>query len=953
MNMQWSNSKLNSPFSKIPLLVCSLMMTVGTDQLFAGAQDIPSALEVKTEEEAFLVRRIAEFWKDRDYVLVKRQIHTFLEKFPKSPINDQLRGILGDLCLQDKKYQEALDAYSKITESAIAEKVIVNRLQCHYEMNNFEALYKEGKPYLALNPKKLGDRKDELNFLVAESLFRLSLEAHDTTVKTDYAAQAKALYEPLLSSNFSKHTKLALAEVYHILKQYEKASSLYLELVQIYPEQKEDLIYQAALSQAEYNPSLAILTFSDVISLKGSKAHDSSINRLILYFQQEEFAEVIKNYSGVLAHINSEKKPTIDYMIGRSYFALEDYKKASDFLGQYISTQTDATLQLKNALLMQLNCSQQNHKDDLCDATLEKFKNFFSEDKEFGQALYIHAIMAKNRGDYDLAEQELHQILLDNKFDDKQSLYLEYGLVTHENSNWNECYSTFKLFIDLYPKSEHRNVAHKYYLSSALNRLKDIENNQDGYNKSNFYDDLNFVLNEQSSKKNVLSSDEEKDCRLLLAKTAYELKRFSISSKQIESFIKDYPVDANMAEAFLILGICHQNLDSDPELFYSNIEKAISLNPDFSNQSSLHLQLFNSYLSKIERIQSTTSVKNINPNLNNSLYDLAGEHLYKAISLGDSNVKFDNKLWLANHFYQKVKQDPKHLQSDHFKRGLELYKSILTSNDQTLVSITPELSLLEAEVLKYADLLSLKGLLDVKVDLLSKLVEQQTKNNQVTWNFHMQTLLELAQSYEMLKDDENALETYSFITKISRGSSSYVSDYALLHGTRIRFSMLDPENKKDTDEHVLSMLNDLKDLQIKKSPSSEPIHLEAGLTYAKIRSEISPKDEKDEKYLFYLGRMKEDFTLNDDSVSKEYHKRLTSSQEKQDVYKTYMAFLDAEILRVRANLEIKQNHLAQAEEYNSLALIKLSEVKNSDKITNYLNENIQKSMHMIDQLNHF
>ncbi len=951
MDMQWSNSKFNAPFSKIPLFVCSFIMTFGVDQGFAGTSEIPSTLEVKSEEEAFLVRRIAEFWKDRDYILVKRQIHTFLEKFPSSPINDQLRGILGDLYLQDKKYTEALEAYTKINDPAIGEKVLVNRLQCYYELNDFASILKTGKPYISINSKKISERKEELHFLVAESLFRISIESSDISLKQDYANQAKVLYEPLVNSTFGKHSKLALAEIYHTLKQYDKSANLYIELANTYPDQKEELLNQAALSQAEYDPQLAIESFSEVIKIKGKKANDALVNRIILYFQEEEFSEVIKNYQEVLSVVQPDKKTTLDYIVGRSFFAIQDYKNSSEFLSKYTNNTQTASLQLKNALLMQLNNSQQLNNDDLCDQAINQFKSFFSQDKEYGQALYIHAMMCKNRGDFITAEQELAQIIKENKYDDKHSLYLEYGLVTHENAKWTESYTTFKTFIDLYPKSENRGIAYKYFLSSSLNRLKEIDEKNPAYSKAAFYDDVTFVLNEQSSKKNVLSLEEEKDCRLLAAKTAYELKRFAIASKQLDTFIKDYPTDKNLGEAYLILGICYQNTDADPELFYSNIEKAIGYNPELANQASLHLQLYNAYLNKIDSLTSPTANKNAIQSQKNGLYDIAGEHLYKALSLGDTSVKLENKLWLANHYYQKVKIDPAN--GENLKRSSEIYKSILvTSGDASLVNMSKDSIYLEAEVLKYAELLNIKGLQETKIAVLSNLAEQQTKNFQLGWKFQMQTLLELAQTYEVMRDDENALETYSFIMKNSKGAPSYISDYAILHATRLRFDMMDPEFKNERNEQILTMLNQLKDLQIKKSPSSEPLHLEAALAYAKIRSDIVSPEEKDDKYLFFLNRIKEDYTSSDDPILKEYHKRLATS-DKLPTYQAYMTYIDAEMLRTKGKLEFKKNRLSQAEEYNSAALTKLAEIKSNDKITAYLNESVQISIQLIDQLHNF
>jgi len=954
--MQWSNYKFNSPFSKLPLFVCTLLMTLNAQNLLASTQEIPSTLEVKSEEEAFLVRRIAEFWKDRDYVLVKRQIHTFLEKFPTSPINDQLRGILGDLYLQDKKYKEALEAYSKISDPYIEEKVIVNRLQCYYELSDYASLAKEGKPYLHLNSKRLGERKDELNFLVAEAYFRQALEAGDPTIRQDFAAQARSLYESVVNTSFSKHSKLALAEVYHILKQHDKAAAYYIEIANAYPDQKEELLSQAALAQAEYDPQLAIITFTEVIQMKGKKLNDASINRLILFFQEEEYDNVVKYYPEIALSVNDEKKTTLDYIMGRSYFALQDYKTGSEYLGKYIAIQSGSSPQLKNALLMQLNCAQQCKNDDLSDRSIALFRQHFSQDKEFGQALFIHAMMLKGRGDLAGAEVELAQIMTEGKYDDKQSLFLEYGLVTHENEKWSESYVTLKSYLSMFQKSENAPIAWKYFLSSSLNRLKEIDSKNDGYTKAQFYDDLTLVLNEQSATKSILSQEEERDCRLLSGKTAYELRRFPVAIKQLDSYIKDFPTDKNVGEAHLLAGICHQNLDSDPELFYSNIEKAISFSPDLANQASLHLQLYNAYLTKIDLITQQVNPKNINPHVKPALYELAAEHLYKAISLGDTNVKSDNKLWLANHYYQKTKASDSRVAAnqENVKRSYDLFRSLLTLNSTTdLVMLTKDNISLESEVLKYADLLTIRNQQDVKISVLKNLAEQQTKNHHLGWTYQMQTLLELAQTYEALKDDENALDTYTFITKASAGVPSYISDYAMLHGNRIRFNLIEPDFKNDRNEQVLTMLNQLKDLQIKKSISSEPLHLEAALAYAKMRSELAPESEREEKYLFFLGRVKEDYLSSDDPVVREYHKRLATSPDKQVLYESYMTFVDAEVLRTKGKIEYRKNRLSQAEEFNSAALSKLAEIKSSDKLTTYLNENVQISIQQIDQINHF
>lgn len=948
--MQWVNGNKKFRFSKLPIVMCTALSVAYTPMIFADANEIPSTMEVKSEEEAFLVRRIAEFWKDRDFVLVKRQIHSFLDKYPSSPINDQLRGILGDLYLQEKQYPEALQAYSKISDPYIEEKVIVNRLQCHYELNNYLSLAKEGKPYLDISAKRIGDRKDELYFLVAESLFRQALDTTDPSIKGDLAAQARPLYEDIKETSFNKHAKLALAEIYNILSDHEKAASYYLEVANAYPEQSEELLSQAALSQAEYDPQLAIHTFSQIIDMKGEKANEAAINRLILFFQEEEFDNVIKYYPEVAVTVD-EKKPTINYIVGRSYFALHDFKNASDFLARYIDSQESASPHLKNALLMQLNCTQQNGNDNLCDQTITRFKNHFMDDKELNQALFIHAMMLKGRGDLVGAEAELAQIMQDAQFEDKASLFLEYGLVCHENEKWPESYTTLKTYISLYPEGEHRNVAWKYFLSASLNRLKHLDSDS-AYSKSLFYDDLALVLNEQSTSKEILNPEEEKDCRLLSAKTAYELQRYSVAASQLDAFIKDYPTDQTVGEAHLLLGISHQNLDADPELFYSNIEKALALNPQLTDQSSLHLQLYNAYLAKIEIMHQTTTKERMNQQAQDKLYDLAAEHLYKALQLNNNKIKDENKLWLANHYYMKIKQnEQKTPNMELINRATGLYAPMLTGNNQHLVAISEDSLFLEAEVLKFAELLNLKQDYSLKMVVLKDLAEQQTRNTSLDWNYQLQTLLELAQSYEVLKDKESALDTYAFIQKASQGLPSYINDFATLHASRLTFNLMDQDFRNDKNEQILGMLNHLKDLQIKKSPASEPLHLEAALEYAYIRGNIADAAQQDERYLFFLDRLKEDFLSEEDAMTREYHAKLNRLPEKQSVYDAYMTFVDAEMLRTKAKIEHRKNRLALAEELNSKALSKLAEVKNSDALTPYLNEKVQESVQSIEHIN--
>lgn len=127
------------------------------------------------KEEAFMVKRITEFWKDQDYTLVQRQIHLFLDKYPNSSLKDYLKGVLGDIYLKDREFDQAINTYLSIDDPKIQEKVLVNTLQAMYEQSRYADIYKVGGKYLQRS-EIFEERKDEYLFLMAEGYFRSTLE---------------------------------------------------------------------------------------------------------------------------------------------------------------------------------------------------------------------------------------------------------------------------------------------------------------------------------------------------------------------------------------------------------------------------------------------------------------------------------------------------------------------------------------------------------------------------------------------------------------------------------------------------------------------------------------------------------------------------------------------------------------------------------------------------------
>ena len=937
----------------------SLLLTVTAlpFTLTAATKTTPASSRLQdmaeSKDEAFLVRRIAEFWKDEDYKLVRDQIQAFLVEFPHSKMGDHLRGILADLYLQQGSYKEALQVYTSIKEGVTLEKVLINKLQCYYELSSFEEIIREGSPYLTKKSAEVESRKEEFHFLMAEAYFRSAVTKNVGDKRVKYIEQAKPLYESIIHSSFNDPVMFALAEIYSMTGDYKKASAFFSELAGRHTERQEELFFHAALSQAEYDRNLAIETFSRLVDKEGAKAEEAALNRLILYFQEERFQDVIHAYPSVSASLLEEKQLSLDYIVGRSYFAEKNFAEAIEFLTNYIATETSSSPQFRNSLLMLMNSAQNLHNEELYSKIIMEMENLFPKDQELPQAIFIHAMMLKEKGHFLEAEQKLEQLVTHYPhFEDKETLLLEYSLVTYNNQEWEKAHTTLASFVRQYPQSSQNNIAWKYLLSSSLNLIKEWERNgKTKYTKQNFLEDLTSVIAQEK----IFNSQEMQECRFLQGKVLYELGLYDQALSKLSSYLTDYVGDPSAAETHLLIALSHHKLGNHPELFCHHAEEALQINPELNNKSSIHLELYNVYLSIIEKGTLATGRLKVGTEENLSLYDLAAEHLYQSINIKDLQVKMENCLWLANYYYDKLVKPTSlfetHPSTDvfetdtHYQRSYQLFDSILTNSSQNLLPLTAEETHLEWEVLKFANLLGKEKKLLQKMQILKDLAQQQQANRSWSWKLQKETLLELAKTYEYLQDRENAYETYAFIALNYRNTPTFVSEFAALHAHRLQFHLLPKEKQNEENDQIVKILNYLKELQIRKQIDSEPIHLEAAIEYSWIRAHMADKNQSDRRYNFFLHRIQEDYSNQEDPILVRYKDLLKKQPEKQELYDLYQQFVRAEILRTEALMAEKSGDRETALQCNQQAAALLQECATSSRLTHYLYNRIQSSQH--------
>lgn len=895
-----------------------------------------------SDEEAFLIRRIAEFWKDGDYAIVKAQIHEFIKKYPSSALKDYLNGILADLLLQENQYEQALTIYSTITDPAVHEKIILNKLQCYYELNKYSALLQEGERYLTNNSPEFVERKNEFHFIMAESYFRHSLTLTDEKQQAAFIAKAQPIYETLMQTEYGDVSSFALAEIYRILKQNVKGVDLYLTLAEKHPTKREGLLFNAALLEATLDKRSAIEIFDRVIALNGSKSGDASFNRLLLYFQTQQYESVISQHRLVYPYVPNDQLPAYNFIVGKSFYNLEDYENATVPLEKYILEQNIASDQYKDALLIQMTCAKQTSNEPLFEKTLTRFKTTYPSDPELAKAHFMHAMVLKKEGQLDKVEQELSLILEQYPhFEDTESLLYEYAIATHQNSNYQVSYKTLQSFLKDYPNSERKQSVWRYFLSCCLHLSKSSDASPSAYTKPLFLADLQKVL----SSNNGLSSDEIREYRLLYSKLAYELSSYNDSLEHLNKYIQDYPNHNSLAEAHLLTALNLNKLNADPENFCFHLEQALALNPELYNTSSIQLQLYNAYLVRAQGSPDAAAFT-----------EKAANYLYTALQDSSQAVKLENQLWLAGYYYALSRNyldehwarspaDNKTI-SLQVNRSLEIYDRVLNANKNSLQAIDAQNLYLEAEMLKFAELTGLNGQHERKATVLQSLIEQQNRHPDWNWQFKRQSLFELAKTYEHINNTQAALETYQFINEFPAVATPITTSSAF-KSAKLQFDLIDKKNKNEKNPDVVMILNQLKDVQIRKNVLSEPNHLEAGLEYAKIRTSLALDSTKDSRYLFFLVRLKEDFTSSEDSIGSEYLASLKKNAFQENLYTAYMKFIDAEILRMQAKLLYNDNKKEEGNQYKQKALALLAEIEKNKVPTEYLHNEITKSMKLL------
>ena len=131
-----------------------------------------SSQQESVEKEELFVRRIIEFWKDGELTIVQKQVKEFFESYPKSLYIDQLKVLLAESYIKEKKYTLALSYFNQINDPEQKNKVFLNKLQCYHNLEKYTDLFDELYPLII----KGGQIDPAISYYYAETCYRFALQ---------------------------------------------------------------------------------------------------------------------------------------------------------------------------------------------------------------------------------------------------------------------------------------------------------------------------------------------------------------------------------------------------------------------------------------------------------------------------------------------------------------------------------------------------------------------------------------------------------------------------------------------------------------------------------------------------------------------------------------------------------------------------------------------------------
>lgn len=553
----------------------------------------------ESEEEALFLRRIADFWQEGEYKIAKAQMEEFIASYPENEFSDPVSAALGDLALREKNYSNALSHYAKIRSPEFQQKVFLNRMQCLYEMQWHATLAEECEAFL------LKEESLHVTYFLAIALYHQCLNA---TASPDalkaVAMKAIPLFDQLSKSELSGEVAQGYAHLCVILKDFPKAVSIYLDMAKEDPSLEEEMLFQAALVQAEYDKPQAIDSFEKLMKRGEKRAEDAAFNRLALVFELGKYDAVIGE--NALEGISSEKLSTARLFVGRAYANLKRYSEAIAQLKPYLEETHDPEL-FKAAVFSLADSAYNAGNLSELNWAIFRLQEIDPKHPDIAKLLFSKGQMLKQEGKLTEARDTLQSLGA------SPDALFEILQIDYKEKLWESCQSSSVQFLKNYPEHELTSFVVRYRVGSMAEMAK---------TSPQLREPLVALLKEFL--KRDLDESTKVEWTRVLAQTHYELGVY----KEALALLKETPNDR------LLAAFCYRDGEQDLSRFCLDATSALQDGADLIPLDQVHFALFNAYIALKDESK-------------------AADHLYEAFALGGA-VDLQNLLWLAEYDFARL-----------------------------------------------------------------------------------------------------------------------------------------------------------------------------------------------------------------------------------------------------------------------------------------------------------
>lgn len=832
-------------------------------------------------DESLALRRISEYWKEKDYGAAIVRIDEFLSRNPNSAYADQLNAMLGDFYFLEKNYAKALSAYDKIEEKEFFLKSQYHRLHSLYEMGEYEEFILSADLFLKY-PYAKADEIHTIRFELAESYLCAANTPENGKKKKELLKNALAQYEQLAKTKFFAMSLNTQAQIHAYLEEHSKAASLYLMIAEQEQLKKEDWLFRAAHMQLQFNNGAAIDTFKKIVELGGEHAPKAAFNQLSLLFQEKRYKDYILAYDQSTKHISAVKLPLTQYFLGKSLVQNREFTKAIAPLSESLASKTLDVTQEKSALLTLAICAKEVQDITLFEKALDQLKSQFGTDAETLNCMLVHAQLCQGIKDWSKSRAAIEGLLkLAPDHPKKEALIYDCAMLLGKEEKWEQGASAFEAFLNKFPESSQRSSAIRHIINF---RLKDFNYAKAETKKAAqklLLGSLRMGLREDKT----FTSAERKKMRSLIGKTQYELGQYEAAIDTLSEYVADFSGDSTCYGAYLLLAYCYLD-DSENQIhFILNAEKALALNPKIESAIDLRLKLFNTYLVLAEQAPYHEKPE---------LMAQAANHLFLSL---EKPVNKENERWLAGYYYEQYQNGHQEAAS---RAAYVLEKLLGIKKDSIVLSISEHSLEKEAETIRLASLYEKMGALNERAQLLVALTDAQKSQPDLHWKYKRMAEFELGRTWGLLGAKDKAIATFAALISSSSHTSSWFAIAAQVEKSKLEFSMLQNVKDKDVTLAINTICDALIDVQSKRKLHSEPLHLEAALCYVDIKSELVENDQKLNRKHFLLRQMRENFSNVDDPLVRDYLSAAGQFPDKKLLYNQYLGYVDAEILLLEA-----------------------------------------------------